>query len=138
MEHDEQSYGSSGPLKVSFGGHIGRVSLDFLDLARRYDTERTVAVRSTDVFPANVYGVCTPALSRSCSDSDPPFSDFPSEIRSLSLQHSLIRRLLPTITRWICSAGRRSDTAHNFVYPPDRNPNLHFLTEHLIKRVIIK
>ncbi|TCD66632.1 hypothetical protein EIP91_001099 [Steccherinum ochraceum] len=40
--------------------------------------------------------------------------------------------------KWISSAGRRSDVPHQLIYPTERHPNLRFLTEHLVKRVIIQ
>lgn len=47
-------------MKISLGGHFGRVSQDFLDLAGKYDKDRSVATTCTGVFPVNMYGVCIP------------------------------------------------------------------------------
>lgn len=53
----------------------------------------------------------------------------------------LLKSEVPTglpLLRWISNTGRRSDVPHQFIYPIGRHPNLHFLTEHLVKRVIIQ
>ncbi|TCD66628.1 hypothetical protein EIP91_001095 [Steccherinum ochraceum] len=99
IEHDQDRYGSSGPIKVSYGGYFGRVSQDFLDTAAEYDKDRRVTSSGSDVSTANTYG---------------------------------------RWPKWVSTAGRRSDVPHQLIYPTEMHPNLRFLTEHLVKRVIIQ
>ena len=51
------THGDSGPLNVSWGGVLPKVSQAFLDLAAKYDKDRKHVVDANDMFSVNVYAV---------------------------------------------------------------------------------
>ena len=59
-----ETHGSSGPLKVSWGGQskLPSVARAFLDVAAQYDKDREFAEDANDMITVNAYGVCA-ALS---------------------------------------------------------------------------
>ncbi|TCD66633.1 hypothetical protein EIP91_001100 [Steccherinum ochraceum] len=58
FEVDPQAelHGTSGPLRVSYGGHFPNVSKYYLDVAASYDKQRRITENAGELFPVNVYG----------------------------------------------------------------------------------
>jgi hypothetical protein len=56
------THGSSGPLRVSYGGHYAALSQQWLDVAKKYDNFRPFVEDGQDFRTANAYFV---------SESDP-------------------------------------------------------------------
>ena len=67
-EGSPETHGYSGPLKVSYGGLFTNVGQQFLEVAARYDTERTLMDDPNGLFKCNAYGVSqSVAISRNSS-----------------------------------------------------------------------
>ncbi|KAG9316440.1 GMC oxidoreductase-domain-containing protein [Chiua virens] len=54
-EHESQTHGHSGPLKVSYGGRFTNVGQQALDVAAKYDPGRKIAVDSNDLTTCDAY-----------------------------------------------------------------------------------
>ncbi|KAJ3982183.1 GMC oxidoreductase-domain-containing protein [Lentinula detonsa] len=103
-------HGSTGPIKVSHGGHETNIGKEFLETAGQYDKERRTSLSAdiNDFETINVYG---------------PW-------------HKYIDS----------QTGKRSDTAHHFVYnlenfnldPNESKHHLHVLTNHRVVKVIFQ
>ncbi|KAH7915215.1 GMC oxidoreductase-domain-containing protein [Hygrophoropsis aurantiaca] len=94
------THGYSGPLKVSYGGVFTDVGRQALDVAAKYDPERSIAEDSNDLMTCNAYS---------------------------------------RWQKWIDgTTGKRSDTAHYFIYNQESNKNLQTLPEKVVKRVLIE
>ena len=54
-----ETHGSSGPLKVSWGGRptLPSVARTFLDVAAQYDKDRKFTEDANDMLTVNAYGV---------------------------------------------------------------------------------
>ncbi|TCD66637.1 hypothetical protein EIP91_001104 [Steccherinum ochraceum] len=69
---DAETHGSSGPLKVTWGGHFTNVSQDFLDVAAQYDKERGLTADTNDTTTVNRYGRFAKWIGSSGQRSDVP------------------------------------------------------------------
>ncbi|EIW82898.1 FAD/NAD(P)-binding domain-containing protein, partial [Coniophora puteana RWD-64-598 SS2] len=102
------THGSSGPLKVSFGGIYADIGRQAIDVAQSYDADRPVVPDANDLHTTNAYSIWL---------------------------HFLI---LPR-PRWIDDkTGKRSDSAHAFIYRQETNKNLCVMTGKMVVRVIIE
>ncbi|KAL0579312.1 hypothetical protein V5O48_002710 [Marasmius crinis-equi] len=106
------NHGASGPIKISMGGGMTNIGKDFLDVAGKYDKDRT------STKDANNFGQCD--------------------------QYSKEGSTLFTIRQPWCKyidgvTGKRSDTAHHFIYNQvDQNKNLVVQDRCRITRVIFE
>ncbi|KZT68076.1 GMC oxidoreductase [Daedalea quercina L-15889] len=55
-EGSAETHGYSGPLKVSYGGLFTNVGQQFLEVAARYDTKRSLIDDPNGLFKCNAYG----------------------------------------------------------------------------------
>ncbi|KAF9025540.1 FAD/NAD(P)-binding domain-containing protein [Hymenopellis radicata] len=94
-DEDMSTHGSSGPIQVSPGGHRTDIGEQFLEMAAKYDRNRSFAKDINDFRTCDSYGVCH-------------------------------------------ESGRRSDTAHSYIYNKRQNANLVILTGKRVKRVIFE
>ncbi|KZT03332.1 GMC oxidoreductase [Laetiporus sulphureus 93-53] len=56
IESGKETHGDSGPLKVSWGGYLGNLERQFLDVAAMYDPERGSTDDVNAMTECNVYG----------------------------------------------------------------------------------
>ncbi|KIK68780.1 hypothetical protein GYMLUDRAFT_36268 [Collybiopsis luxurians FD-317 M1] len=96
-------HGSSGPIKISDGGHSTNVGREFLEVASQFDHTRQTSLTgdTNDFYTTNLYGTWKKYIDG--------------------------------------NTGKRSDTAHNFIYTlDDTKHNLRFLTNYRVVRVIFE
>lgn len=136
-------HGDTGPIKVSYGGLDeglkSSVGQQYLEVAAAYDKERGFITDSNDFTRSscNGYTVCSGWIVSYCRRLKADSSHGPSSVSKAS--HGL--ELIPffTFCRYIdTDTGRRSDTAHHFIYNQAPNTNLQVMERCRVKRVIIK
>ncbi|KAJ4481989.1 hypothetical protein J3R30DRAFT_3851336 [Lentinula aciculospora] len=127
---DPAVHGFTGPIKVSCGGYEGNIGRDFLEAARAYDRERQSSVSLADSMDSNdfrttdVYGFCTKPVLNLLLRTPPvlvwPFQSWYKYIDART--------------------GKRSDTAHHFIYRllDEGSQNLRILTDRRVVRVLIE
>ncbi|KAJ7714137.1 GMC oxidoreductase-domain-containing protein [Mycena metata] len=92
------THGTSGPIKVSYGGYETKTAVDFLSAAAAFPRGRSFTEDMNDFHTCDVYG---------------------------------------RLPRYIdAETGRRSDTAHHYVYSQAHNPNLHIMDHARVNRVL--
>ncbi|KAJ7749671.1 GMC oxidoreductase-domain-containing protein [Mycena metata] len=94
----DSTHGSSGPIKVSYGGYETDIAKDFPSTAGGFPRGRNFTEALNDFHRCDLYGRI------------PKYID--------------------------AETGRRSDTAHHYVYNQAYNQNLHILTNARVNRVI--
>ncbi|KAK7688538.1 hypothetical protein QCA50_008076 [Cerrena zonata] len=113
------THGYSGPIKVSYGGATTNVGNDFLDVAAAYDKQRKFTDDPNGLYSCDAYGRWPKYLFNVISRSEV--------------------ELMVYFYRWVDKeTGKRSDTAHHFLYPHASNPNLDIVIGCLVKRVIFQ
>ncbi|KAH0827452.1 alcohol oxidase [Lanmaoa asiatica] len=118
VKEHESTHGYSGPLKVSYGGRFTDIGMQALDVAAKYDPGRKIADDSNDLLTCDTYSV-SPLVVHS--------------------RNGILTLVLQRWPKWIDGkTGRRSDTAHHFVYNQEENANLRVLSEKAVIRVLIE
>ena len=120
------------------------VGKDFLSVAEKFDKDRGSIDDTNGFFSCNGYGVRN-LKSPSCHIYNllinyffPPdsYRDGPGE--RTKLNDSFFSFFI-IYTRYIdIETGRRSDTAHHYIYNQDHNKNLKVLARHRVVRVIFE
>ncbi|KAJ3759602.1 GMC oxidoreductase-domain-containing protein [Lentinula raphanica] len=115
-------HGFTGPIRVSHGGCDTNIGKEFLETAAQYDRDRkmSTSVDLNDFKKINVYGLSSPLHTNS--------------------ELTLTGRYIDSQT------GKRSDTAHHFLYnlhnfdlnPESSNHKVHVLTKRRVVRVIFQ
>ncbi|KAJ6573189.1 alcohol oxidase-like protein [Mycena vulgaris] len=113
------THGADGPLKVSFGGEVLDIGMQFLKLGPKFEQDRPWSDEGNglDLASINVFFVCR-SLENLFDRSD-------TSICSLQMP------------KWISNDGRRSDVAHHYVYMKDLK-NLSVLDGCLVNHVVIE
>lgn len=105
-----------------------------LEVAAAYDKSRKVDDNANDFKTLDVYAVC-PLF---CTHHKLNWWPFVRDGRSGSLDPDPDLLLADFWIRYITTSGRRSDTAHHFIYNQEHNKNLHVITEHRVNRVLFE
>ncbi|KAJ3806589.1 hypothetical protein EV368DRAFT_76416 [Lentinula lateritia] len=119
----QPTHGYSGPLKVSWGGHVTNIGDQFLKVAAAIDNDRMYTEDVNDFYECNKYGIKILQKWPKCVD----------------ILLSLWISLSSATPRWIDGeTGKRSDPAHYYIYNQEANKNLVIRTGQRVKRVIFE
>jgi len=133
-EVTNDTHGTTGPIKVSIAKEHTNITRNFLEVSAAYD-KRGLMDDINEFTSSDQYGVCTLFFR------DLPIAQsFTAEMGKVRLdgQRNIVSQLL-TKSRYIdIKTGRRSDTAHEYIYNQSDNINLTILDKSRVVRVIIE
>lgn len=134
---DPSVHGFTGPIKISHGGRNTNIGKEFLEVASQYDHDRGMSTDTNDFRTVNVYGVSFLLV-------------VVSETQVFTCSLGTCKQVLPFISlslilpRYIdADTGKRSDTAHHFIYSLDTEANngkhnLHVIVNRRVVKVLFE
>ncbi|KAG1904333.1 uncharacterized protein F5891DRAFT_1207244 [Suillus fuscotomentosus] len=134
VQPDRSTHGYDGPIKVSSGGCKTGIFNEFIQVGTTYH-KRRYADDTDDLETCNTYSVSyhVPFLTATSNQI------YLSRLRSESLYSQAIANSWLIYKKYIDgTTGRRSDTAHHYVYNQTHNPNLHIWDGKRVKRIIFE
>jgi alcohol oxidase len=134
-EFTNDTHGTEGPIKVSFAKEHTNVAVNFLEVAGAYDKARELTDDVNAFTSCNQYGVSNTFVESYTLliNPSPEMGEVCVAIGAPDHTCSL------TKFRYIdIKTGKRSDTAHNYIYNQSHNANLTVMDESRVIRVIFE
>lgn len=123
---------------MSFAHDVLNVSDEFISVAERFDKDRGMTDELNGFFSCNKYGVShSSPKNLQLIECDWLFRNGLGKSKiSSTVGRSLIH---PLLGRYIdYESGRRSDTAHHYIYNQDHNKNLKILVRQRVVRILFE